>query len=229
VLTKYLCEQLKERGIDEARIVIAPDATDVSRFFVSDDKESCRERMGLPHGKDIVLYAGHLYEWKGADVLLEVARHMKGVVFVFVGGTKDDLQKFKQEAARLDTVLIVGHRPHAEMPAYMRAADVLVLPNSAKEKISSHHTSPLKLFEYMASGTPIVASDLPSITEILSSDSATLVSPDNPKALAEGIREVLADKEGSQKRARRAQEVVQGYTWDKRAKTILAAGYGKEE
>jgi len=101
------------------------------------------------------------------------------------------------------------------------AADALVLPNSAKAKISSHYTSPLKLFEYMASRRPIVASDLPSLREVLrDGENAVLVKPDNPRALAEGIERALSDAELAARIGRQAREDVEQYTWEKRAVNI---------
>lgn len=116
---------------------------------------------------------------------------------------------------------MVGHRPHQEIPYWLKAADVLVLPNSAKEKISRFYTSPLKLFEYMASGTPIVASDLPSIREVLNEKNAVLVKPDSPEFLTAGIMKVLENPYLSDKISKQAFQDVQNYTWEKRAEKIL--------
>ena len=142
--------------------------------------------------------------------------------FVFVGGMKNDLIRFSLliRQKQLNNVLLVGQRPHAEIPYYLKAADVLVLPNSATEKISSHYTSPMKLFEYMASGTPIVASDLPSIREVLNWQNATLVRPDDPKDLARGIEAVLKNKKWADKIAKKAKIDSVGYDWSKRVKDI---------
>src|SRR3989338_7168842 len=82
----------------------------------------------------------------------------------FVGGTEKDRAKVKVKSEKLknkDNVKIIEHRPHDEIPFWLRAADILVLPNTAIEDISKYYTSPMKLFEYMASGRPIVPSDLP--------------------------------------------------------------------
>ena len=101
------------------------------------------------------------------------------------------------------------------------SADVLVLPNSAKPKISSHYTSPLKLFQYMASGVPIIASDLPSIREILTDDTAFWFPPDDERALARQIEYVLSHPDEARSKAARAREEVKKYTWDARASAIL--------
>lgn len=107
-----------------------------------------------------------------------------------------------------------------ELPANQAAADVLVLPNTGTDETSVRFTSPLKLFTYMASGRPIVASDLPSIREVLDEQSAYLVTPDDAQALARGITRALSDTGG---RSARAFQLVQRYSWDERARGILAA------
>ena len=116
---------------------------------------------------------------------------------------------------------MIGHRPHIEIPYWLKAADVLILPNSAKEKISQFYTSPMKMFEYMASQKPIIASELPSIKEVLNENNAILVESDNFKALARGIEKALKDNELSDKISQRAYSDVQDYTWQKRAENIL--------
>jgi len=116
---------------------------------------------------------------------------------------------------------VVGRRPHGEIPIWLRAADVLVLPNTARENISKYYTSPVKLFEYMASGRPIVASDLPSVKALVDERMAVFFEPDNPKDLADKIHWVLENPQDAQNLALLAQEEVLRYTWDKRAGCII--------
>lgn len=223
VLTSFLKTRLvKELNFAENRILVAADGVDIKKFDIKETKEDCRKKIGLPFVKNIILYAGHLYKWKGADILLEATVRVPNYLFVFVGGTKNDLNRFSSliRQKQLNNVLLVGQRPHVEIPYYLKAADVLVLPNSATEKISSHYTSPLKLFEYMASGVPIVASDLPSLREVLDEQSAVMVRPDDPKDLANGIETVLSNKELANERAKKAKENSVNYTWDNRVKKI---------
>ena len=105
---------------------------------------------------------------------------------------------------------------------YLLAADVLVLPHSARDLQTKCHSSPLKLFEYMASGRPIVASRIPSVSEILTDqEEAVLVEPDNPKALAEGIRKILYDPELTSTIAENARVKVQNFSWINRARSML--------
>ncbi|MBI4068146.1 glycosyltransferase family 4 protein, partial [Candidatus Kaiserbacteria bacterium] len=132
-----------------------------------------------------------------------------------------ELAEFKKTYAS-DRVHVIGYQPRAKMASITMSADILVLPNSAKPKISSHYTSPLKLFQYMAAGVPIVASDLPSIREILTDETAFWFPPDDEHALARQIEYVLSRPDEAREKAARARENVKKYTWDARAWAILA-------
>lgn len=111
--------------------------------------------------------------------------------------------------------------PPATVPLYLRAADLLVIPNSAKDADSARFTSPMKLYEYMASGTPILASNVPSLREALTEETALFVTPDDAAALARGVSESLAHPDEALSRARKAQEAARSHTWQERARRIL--------
>lgn len=220
-ITKNLKNSFLEKGIQDNKILVAPDGVDLEKFDIPDTQEDCRKRLNLPLDKKIVLYTGHLYKWKGPQVLAEASQYLpKDVEVYFVGGTEEDVKKFELRTSNFE-LNIIGHRPYSEMPYWLKAADVLVLPNTAKEEISKYWTSPLKLFEYMASKRPIVASDLPSVREILNEDNSVLAKPDDSKSLAGGIEKVLEDKNLAEKISTRAFENVKQYTWARRAKKIL--------
>ena len=106
------------------------------------------------------------------------------------------------------------------MPLSLKSADVLVLPNSNREKLSRAYTSPMKLFEYMASGRPIVASDVPSLREILDETNCYFFTPDDPESLAQVVITTINNPE-AQKKADKARKDVEKYSWDKRAVAIM--------
>lgn len=222
-ISQGLKNDLVALGIAPERILVAADAVDIKQFSLKETQKECRKRLNLPLDAEIVLYSGHLYAWKGAQTLLAAAGYLRGLHFVFVGGTKRDVKRFraKVEEKQLSHVSVLGHRSWQQIPDFLHAANILILPNSSQEQISSRYTSPLKLFEYMAARRPIVASDLPSIREVLDESLATFFTPNNPKSLAEAIKLVLAHPEESAQKADRAYEKVKGFTWEKRAENIL--------
>jgi glycosyltransferase involved in cell wall biosynthesis len=117
-------------------------------------------------------------------------------------------------------VTFTGLVEPARVPELLARADVLVLPNPASA-ISTRYTSPLKLFEYMAAGRPIVSSDLPSIREILRDNvNALLVAPGDPMALASAIDRLLRDPALAARLARTALDEVPSYSWPRRAERL---------
>lgn len=207
-------------GVPRARIAIARSGVNISQFDIPVSTSEARKSLALPADTHIVLYTGHLYQWKGVDTLAEASVHLPEALVVFVGGMQKDIENFTKKYGQRKNIRIVGYMPHEQVPIWQKAADVLVLPNTAKEDISKYYTSPMKLFEYMASERPIVASRLPSILEILSEKTAVLVEPDNSKALAESIAELLADSSHGETIASAARGQVAAYSWEKRGESI---------
>ena len=115
----------------------------------------------------------------------------------------------------------MGHKDYALMPYYLGSADCLVLTGTQASETSQKYTSPMKMFEYMASQKPIVASELPSFKEVLNQENCIFVEPDNPEAMAIGIKKALNDAELSKRISEQAFKDVQKYTWDNRVRKIL--------
>jgi len=221
-LTSFTKKELQVLGAAKENILVAPDGVDIHMFNIGLTRKECREKLGLPKEKNMVVYAGHLYGWKGVDVLLEAGKFLKkNINIYFIGGAEKDLKEFREKAAKSDSVFVVGQVPHNKIPLFLGAADALVLPNSAKSIVSRYYTSPMKLFEYMASSRPIVASNLPAIKEVLNENNSVLVNPDDPMILAEGINKVLQDGYLSAQISKQAYLDARKYTWSNRAGKIL--------
>ena len=131
------------------------------------------------------------------------------------------------QAAGVENLGLAGFVPHREVPLYLATTVVLVMPYTIEMTIkvgtnASLFTSPIKLFEYMASGTPIVASSLPSIREILDDRrNAVLVEPNSAEALGEGIEAVLHDAELGERISQEAKREAALFTWEERAKKLI--------
>jgi glycosyltransferase involved in cell wall biosynthesis len=184
-------------------------------------KEEAREQLGLEITASIVLYTGHLYGWKGVDTLALSAKKVPEAQFIFVGGREwDDMPAFREQYEDISNIRVTGHRPYQELALWQKAADVLVLPNSGKEDISRFYTSPMKLFGYMASGRPVIASDLPSVREVVTDRAVLFIPPDDPEALSAAIKKILSDGLLQERLATEALREVQNHTWKKRARRI---------
>lgn len=212
-ITATLAAELAHRFGPRHRLAVVPDGVRLPAQPPA--PPAARERP-------VVAYAGHLYPWKGVEVLLRALGDLPEARGLIVGGhpQESDLARLQALARELDVearVRFTGWVRRSNVPEYLAEADVLVLPNPATP-IASRYTSPLKLFEYMAARRPIVASDLPAIREVLTDgENAVLVTPGDPHALAAGIRRVLEDPQLARRVADRAYEDVAAYSWDQRA------------
>ena len=225
VITQKLKEFYINAGVPFEKVFVAPDGVDLKRFKITSSKEETRRKLGLPLDNKLVLYTGQLFPWKGIYTLAKATNFINtNGTIVIVGGMPEDIENLRRFVIEenIQNVELKGFVWPSLVSLYTKAADVLVLPNSASEEISKHFTSPLKMFEYMASRRPIVASDLPSIREILrDGENAILVEPDNPEALAQGIMRVLEDVELARRISEQAFRDVQNYSWDERVKRII--------
>jgi glycosyltransferase involved in cell wall biosynthesis len=171
-----------------------------------------------------------LYPWKGAGLVVEVAARVPEADVVIVGGqtnwTEDD-PDIAQLAARAEQlgvrerVQLRGHVPYDRVPEVLAQATVALLP-LPDEPVARLFTSPLKLFDYMAAGIAIVASDLPALREVLRhEENALLAAPGDPEAFAAAVRRLLADPALAQRLGQQARADVRGYSWDARAEALL--------
>jgi glycosyltransferase involved in cell wall biosynthesis len=226
VITSYLKKELMDLGYSSERILVAPDAVDLSEYeHIQGSRVESRMHCGLPPQGNIVLYSGNLFAWKGVYTLVDAFETLPNALLVIVGGSDDVLPAFKEYVASkpyAERITVVGFKKHQEIAAYLTSADALVIPNSAKEHISKYNTSPLKLFEYMASGVPIVASDLPSMREVIGEKEAFFFEADNVRSLADTIAMVLERRDEASVRAQAALKKVQNYSWTARARSILS-------
>jgi glycosyltransferase involved in cell wall biosynthesis len=210
-------EDLIALGVDAEKITVEHDAYDPALFGQLADKAAARAELELEPERPVVVYTGGLLVWKGVDVLIDAARALPDVQFLIAGGMPSDVERTRAHAEGLSNVRIDGFQAPARVPLYLAAADLAVLPNRSQPEISAKYTSPLKAFEYMASGLPIVASDLPSLREVLGEDSLTrFAQADDPASFAETISATL--NAGLAREPRGAE-----FTWSARAARLLVS------
>lgn len=186
-----------------------------------------RRRRPVPFGPPLIGYAGHLYAWKGVDVLIEAIARVPSLRGLIVGGhgKEGDLARVRERAGQLGVesrVEFTGLVAPGAVAELLQRATVLVLPN-LPTAISTRFTSPLKLFEYMAAGRPIVASDLPALREVLTDGvNALLVPAGDPAALAGALERLAAAPELADTLARAAFEDAARFGWERRAERLEA-------
>lgn len=184
----------------------------------------------LAQRRPLIGYVGSLHAGKGAELVPEIARRVPGVQFVVVGGPDEIAADYRRRAAAggIGNVAWLGFRPNVAVPAYVQACDVLLLPNQPKIVLLGRQdigqwTSPLKLFEYMAAGKTILASNLPVLAEVLDTGNAVLCDPADPAQWAAEIGRIAAGAPGYRERGEQARRDVGRYAWRERASRCLAA------
>ncbi len=232
-LTSFIKQELVAMGFPEEKILVLPDSVDLAKFTNLPTKEECRQKLGLPENRWIIGYIGRFRTMemeKGIPELVQAMVHLPPMqdpepLLLCVGGPMETIPSYLQLANELDLSpgrLQFGDRvPNREVPLWMKACDCLTIPWQWTE-FSAYYTSPMKLFEYMAVGVPIIASDLPSLKEVLRhEENALLVEAGNPKAIANKIQLLSQNRKLASQIVQQANLDIQQYTWKLRAEQVI--------
>ncbi len=225
VITKWLQQHLTDAGLPSEKILVAPSGVDTRPYKKKGEisKEQIRKELSIPSTESLVVYTGKPYEGRGAETLIESAKFLRDSTLVLIVGClpKDmkRLNRLVENHGLQNRVKIEGHKPLSQIPMYQLIADVLAMPYSQQWDLRQN-ASPIKMFEYMASGNPIVSSDIPIIREILSEQNSVLVPPDNPYLFAKGITKCLENKMFASSISKNALKQVDEYSWDARAANV---------
>lgn len=219
VISEGIYDEYLTRGVPKEQMMVAHDGIDDSFFGVLPPKAEVRKHLGIPQEVPIAMYIGGFDSGKGIDTFCQAAYLTPDVTFVAIGGSRKDVARYRE---LYPDVQFLGMRPYSELALNQQAADALVIPNTAKNNVSSRYTSPLKLFAHMTSRVPIVASRVPSITNVLSEDSVYYFEPDNPNALSSVIERVMVEYDKARIKAEKLFLLSRTHTWQARTEKILA-------
>ena len=240
VVSRAMQEELRGRGVDARRILVNPNAVDTARYSPDIDGTRVLDRFGW-RGKIVVGFIGTFGPWHGAHVLarafvdlLRARPEYRGMVRLLMigdGAGRGPTQEIITSAELGDVVAFTGLVPQEDGPQYLAACDVLASPHVPNPDGSPFFGSPTKLFEYMAMGKAIIASELDQIGEVLRhGQTAWLVPPGDVAALVAGL-ERLIDDPGLRGRLGEAarQDAVNHHTWRAHVEKTLAALTGRVE
>ena len=209
-------------------VVIAPNGVELERFASLPDPVTARRTLGLREAPT-VMCTGHLYAGRGAELFIALARAIPDAHFVWVGGRREDIDFWRQrvDSNHIYNVTFVGFIPNGSLPLYQSAADILLMPYSSSIMGSSGTAdsagvaSPMKMFEYMATGRAIASAYLPVIREVLNENNAVFCKPDDIPSWKFALERLLKDETLRAQLGEQARQDAQGYTWLARAQRIL--------
>jgi len=206
-----------------ADIVVAPDAAEP---VVSSEKNG--QALKLPRGYQLhVGYAGHLFKGRGIPIITTVARRTPQYFYHIIGGDDEDVAHWRRKAA--NNVCFYGFVSPARIQSYLAQFDVLIIPYEEKVYLKGERIntatwmSPMKIFEYMAAGKAIVASDLPVFREVLEDGvDAMLVPACDTERWVEALNLLVAGEERARLGYMAHNKFIRYHTWDRRVDTVLS-------
>lgn len=223
-ISDALSEYWISEGIPREVVVTAHDGFDRGNYYEELDPSCARSEIGFPQHKKVITYTGSLYKNRKIEHILELAGLFNDHFFAVIGGPEERAGYYRRLARSLkrENIIFTGRVPHEEIPKYLFASDILLALWSS-DVPTINYCSPLKLFEYMASGRTIVAHAFPTIKEIIQNGmNGILCEPDSFDDLVRSLKSALtlSYKNGLAENARR--DAFQKYSWDIRAGKILA-------
>jgi len=226
-LRDYLCERF---SIINNKIIIAPDAVDDSWITDGKNMKVYKKEFGFREDDFLIGYTGSLYKGRGIELIIEIAKLCPLDKFILIGGPRKERELFLGETKNLglNNIRFKNYVPHSILPKYLFCCDILLMPYQRKFKTAndgpdtSKFMSPLKMFEYMATGKPIIASNHDVIKEILSNEkNSLLVEPDNISQWCNAIKKLKSDSKLAYNLGKKAKDDVRKFTWSERSKMIL--------
>ena len=224
-----LKENFLKLGVPKEKLLVLEDAVDLEKFdLVSDNIEINRKKLSIPLNKTIVMYCGSLKAGKGINLILNSAKKLErknDILFYIIGGDENDINYWKNfNGINYNNVIFKSFVEGFQVPQYLKSANILFMPYETKNNFNSvmdlETTSPIKLFEYMASKKPIITSNIETIKKVLKNrESGILVDGKFENV----ILDLLVDDKLCSKISSQAYQNVKNYTYNKRCTTILNA------
>mgnify|MGYP003988043815 CR=1 FL=1 len=183
-------------------------------------KKQFRKELNLPIDKTIVVHTGSLYKGNDAKLFKGIVSNFKDMLFVQVGGSSVDINRYKKYYRGFDNILFIPHQGNDTVLEYQMSADLLFYALT-KENDLWWCTSPLKVFEYMATGIPMLASNIGSVSEVLNNKNSIPFCPKTKESVVNGVNYFLNNKESVNTIAKQAlKDVSNKYTWNIRVKSV---------
>jgi glycosyltransferase involved in cell wall biosynthesis len=231
----FIKNEFVKNGFKAGAILVAPHGVDRKIFDLDITKGVAIDKLLISseikksmRGGRVLLYTGSLKTIGQAKGIEEILRALKilddrNLFFLAVGGSSADIFYYKELAKKigvLDSVYFFPRQSQQQLAIFQKAADILLMP-FPRIAHYEYFMTPLKMFEYVVAGRPIIASDLPSVREILNDQNCLFCEPGNSEDLSKKIKQILSDHILAQELSHQAYLSASQYTWDGRAKNIV--------
>lgn len=223
VISRGMRDELISLGIPEEKIHLAPDGYNPEDFSNLLTHEEARVQLNLPADAFVAIYIGGFYPWKGVDLVVSAwPKTDRRAHLVLIGGPEGERRRLGEliEPSAAERIHLIPGMEHEKAVRFLPAADVGLLTTSPDFSIGRLYTSPLKQFEYLAAGLPILASDVPSSHEILNRDVARFY-PTTQEGFVSTLHAMQGNAEWRKQAAENAKQLVLPYTWQERAQRIV--------
>jgi len=221
-ISKRLKELWVNYGLNSHKIFVAHDGADLAEFkrIAKFDKKELKEKLGLLLEKGIICYVGSLSKGRGIEFILDAAIFYKdkNYLFLIIGGRKSEINKYKNKP-NSKNIVFTGYIENSRVPLYLRCADLLVMPYQSKV-VTIDGCSPMKVFEYLASGSYILAPVFPSFYEVMKDfGGITFYEPEDNRKFISEIDKILSSPNALRSHDRF--DKLDIYSWQNRAKKLL--------
>ncbi|MEM8807587.1 MAG: glycosyltransferase [Cyanobacteria bacterium P01_G01_bin.38] len=210
-------------GMPAHKILVAPNG--YNKLFLErhpDAAQHWRTKLLGDRFEQLVVYAGALYAFKGIDQIIAIAHDFPTVKFAIAGGpaSQQTIYESTLKSKQIENIELVGFLPQHDLSSLLQAANALVHPHCNGQ--AATFTSPLKLFDYLASGTPVVATTIPSLKNLTTAKTGIVwCAPDDTSEFRKSLKHLLDSQLGTQGYCTDSIAFVQRFTWENRIQAIL--------
>ena len=225
-VSDMLKENFVVAGVPDVKIIVMENAVDVKKYETLRKrytKDDLRTQLRLPHDKVIVTYTGKLSAERGVGDILSAAQRLNDFLFLIIGGRQNELEHFKYISQRkqLRNVLFTGFLPNSQIPLYTLASDILLAPYT-RDTPTWTHLSPLKIFEYLAAGKPIITTNFPAMRKLLvDRQNGFLIKEKTPDDIVKALECLISNKNLYDRCVEKNIRQAKKFSYTSRAESIL--------
>ena len=222
-------EEVVKNSDRNEKYLVCHNGVDLRQFKIKHDTLSIKKKYNINNDKKIITYIGNIYRGRGIEKIIDLAKDMPEFMFMIVGGSNNEVDEYKRLMPdNIENIFFLGFINHKYIPEIYSISDIMLIPYDDDFTIkgntdASKFSSPIKIFEHLASGKPIVASKIKSIEEILENNiDSILVNAESLLSYKQAIKKILYDNKMYDEISKKALLKSKKHSWKKRAEKIIS-------